>query len=184
MKLACVSGRFQPLHRQHVELFEHALRAADDLIVAITNPDHGALYRSAASPHRHRLSDNPFTYFERVRFVAAVLRARGWLERATIVPFDLGTPTRWADYVPLTALQIVRIYSPWEQAKVKLLERGGYAVEAIPGDAARRVSGSAIRTLIRTGGAWQADLPEEVVPLVDGWQKRVLDTAPSGASTP
>jgi cytidyltransferase-like protein len=179
VKLACVSGRFQPLHRQHVELFERALQEAEQLIVAITNPDQGALYQSTASTHRHRLQDNPFTYFERSRFVAAVLRERGWLERATIVPFDLGAPAYWASYVPLTALQLVRVYSPWEEAKVDLLKNAGYAVRVLAGDAAHRVNGGTIRTLIRAGGDWEPDVPDAVVPLVRAWRQRVLDVVPA-----
>ena len=178
-KLACVSGRFQPLHRQHVELFERALQEAGHLIVAITNPDPGALYRSSASTHRHRPQDNPFTYFERSRFVAAALRERGWLARATIVPFDLGVPAYWASYVPLAALQFVRVYSPWEEAKVDLLRNAGYTVRALAGDAAHRVNGSTIRTLIRAGGAWEPDVPDAVRPLVRAWRQRVLDAEPA-----
>ncbi len=40
--LACVTGRFQPLHDQHLELFEIALTHCEHLIIAITNPDPGA----------------------------------------------------------------------------------------------------------------------------------------------
>ena len=37
--LACVTGRFQPVHHQHLDLFEIALREAGYLIVAVTNPE-------------------------------------------------------------------------------------------------------------------------------------------------
>lgn len=181
LRLACVSGRFQPLHRQHLELFDRALQEADHLIVAITNPDAGALYASPASSHRHRPQDNPFSYFDRCRFVAAALRQLGALERATIVPFDLGAPEHWTSYVPLTALQWVRVYSSWEATKVQMLEAAGYAVRAVPGDAGNRVSSSTIRARMRTGEDWEDDISKAVVPLLRAHITRAQATAAPGA---
>lgn len=177
MKLACVTGRFQPLHRQHVALFALALQEAEHLIVAITNPDAGALYASAASTHRHRAQDNPFTYFERSQFVAAALRDHGWSARATIVPFDLGAPEHWAAYVPLAAQQYVRVYSRWEARKVEMLEAAGYAVRAPAGDAATRISSSTIRSRLRAGAPWQADIPSAVAPWIERYAQRLHEGA-------
>ena len=59
--LACVTGRFQPVHEEHLELFEIALGASAHLIVAITNPDTGTLHADPASPHRHTRGATPFT---------------------------------------------------------------------------------------------------------------------------
>lgn len=176
-QLACVTGRFQPLHRQHVELFEHALQEAEHLIVAITNPDAGALYASPASSHRHRLQDNPFSYYERQRFIAAALRDRGMLERCSIVPFDLGTPQHWASYVPLSARQWVRVYSPWEAAKLDMLEAAGYALREVPGDSENRISSTEIRARLRAGAGWEADVPDAVLPLLRAYRERVLAAA-------
>ena len=47
------------------------------------------------------------------------------------------------------------------------------------GDAAHRVNGSTIRTLIRAGGAWEPDVPDAVRPLVRAWRQRVLDAEPA-----
>jgi len=179
-QLACVSGRFQPLHRQHVELFALALQEAEQLIVAITNPDAGTRHPVPASSHRHRPHANPFSYFERYRFVAAALRQHGWLERSAIVPLDLGAPTHWAEYVPLTACQWVRVYTPWEAEKARLLQAGGYTVRVLQGDAGARVSGSSIRSRLLAGAPWEADVPEAVVPLLRACRARVLAAAAQG----
>ena len=167
-ELACVTGRFQPVHDQHLDLFEIALATAEHLVVAVTNPDSGALYASAASAHRHRPADNPFTYFERVRFLEAALTGRGLRGRTTIVPFDLSTPARWPEYVPLTARQFVRVYGDWEATKVRLFQDAGYPVAALAGDPAVRRSSSVIRERMRTGDDWESLVPPALVPTLRG----------------
>ncbi len=161
-ELSCVTGRFQPVHDQHLELFDYALDRSRHLIIAITNPDPGARYESPASTHRHRDGDNPFTFYERARFLQIVLAARGLLERTTIVPFDLNTPERWVEYVPEYARQYVRVYSDWEATKVRLLEAAGYDVTALTGDPDTRLSSSDIRARF-AGEDWEGLVPQPLV---------------------
>lgn len=164
--LACVTGRFQPVHAQHLELFEIALRGADRLVVAITNPDPGALREEATSAHRHRPSANPFSYYERVRMLDAALADRGLVERTTMVPFDLTRPEHWPGYVPLHARHLVRAYSDWERRKAGLLAAAGYAVQVIEGDPVGRLSGTVIRARIEQGSDWEELVPAAVVPVL------------------
>lgn len=164
--LACVTGRFQPVHAQHLELFEIALLDADGLIVAITNPDLGARHQEATSAHRHRRSANPFTYYERAQLLTAALTARGLAERTTIVPFDLTRPEHWAEYVPLHALQVVRAYSDWERHKARLLADAGYPVQVLDGGPAGRLSSSDIRARIERGASWEELTPDAVIPVL------------------
>jgi len=72
-QLVCVTGRFQPVHADHLRLFRAALAGGDRLVVAVTNPDPGACRAEPTSGHRHRADANPFTYFERVGLLAAAL---------------------------------------------------------------------------------------------------------------
>jgi nicotinamide-nucleotide adenylyltransferase len=162
--LACVTGRFQPVHGQHLELFEIALHDADHLVVAVTNPDRGDRHEEATSAHRHRDSANPFTYFERVQLLTAALSAHGLADRTTIVPFALTRPQHWHEYVPLRARQFVRAYSDWERHKAGLFAEAGYPVELIEGDPAERMSSSAIRERIDRGERWEDLVPAAVVP--------------------
>lgn len=159
--LACVTGRFQPVHHQHLELFDIALRDADRLVVAVTNPDTGARHEESTSEHRHREDANPFSYYERVRMLDAVLDPR-----ATVVPFDLTRPRHWPEYVPLHATQVVRAYSDWERHKAELLRAAGYPVRTIEGDPHGRVSSSEIRARIVSGGDWRPLVPDAVARLV------------------
>lgn len=165
--LGCVTGRFQPVHDQHLELFTIALRECAHVIVAVTNPDEGARHEEATSAHRHTAAANPFTYYERVRMLSAALQGAGILARTTIVPFDLTRPQVWPEYVPLDARQFVRAYDGWERQKARSLRTGGYQVSVLEGDPAAKRSASDIRALLRDGAAWRDAVPAGVAPVLD-----------------
>lgn len=164
--LACVTGRFQPVHHQHVDLFEIAARPGDHLVVAVTNPDTGALRADPASPHRHLGSANPFSYYQRTRMLQAALAAAGLADRATIVPFDLTRPEHWHEYVPRHARQVVRAYGDWERRKADLFAAAGYRVTLLDGDAGGKLSATDIRARLATGTGWEQLVPDAVVPLL------------------
>lgn len=161
--LACVTGRFQPVHAQHLELFEIALRDADHLVIAVTNPDAGARHEEPTSTHRHLPGANPFTFFERTQLLWAAVTDRGWAARTTVVPFDLTRPQCWPEYVPLHAHQLVRAYGGWERDKAARLARAGYPVTVLDGDPATRISATDIRARL-DGDGWEDLVPASVVP--------------------
>ncbi|TMC99303.1 MAG: cytidyltransferase [Chloroflexi bacterium] len=166
--LSCVTGRFQPVHRQHLELFLEALALSERLIVAITNPDPGTREARGESAHRHLPEANPFTYYERLRLVRAALAGAGVAEASVdVVPFPIHHPEVWPHYVPLGTAHLVRVYSAWEEAKARELEAAGYPVRVLAGDERTRLSGSEVRRALREGGPWRAMLPEGVVPIVE-----------------
>lgn len=161
--LGCVTGRFQPVHAQHLELFEIVMSECEHLVVAVTNPDDASRHEEAASAHRHTAAANPFTYFERVRLLEAVVGDRG---RVTIVPFDLTRVELWPQYVPLSARQYVRAYSGWERQKARRLEDAGYAVTLLDGDPEGRLSASDIRAAMDAGDGWRPLVPAATAPLL------------------
>ncbi|MFC5065723.1 cytidyltransferase [Actinomycetospora atypica] len=161
--LAAVTGRFQPVHAQHLELFAHALERHDALVVAVTNPDRGARRREVTSDHRHTDAANPFTYYERVRLLTAALDGAGL--DATIVPFDLTRPQTWPDYVPRHAVHYVRAYSAWEKEKAAQIAAGGYAVTVLDGDPATKLDATDIRAAF-ADGSWADLVPPAIVPLL------------------
>lgn len=169
MTTGCVTGRFQPVHDQHLELIGIALAECDHVIVAVTNPDAGARHEEATSAHRHTPAANPFTYYERSRLLAAALAGAGWAARTTVVPFDLTRPQVWPDYVPLHARQFVRAYDGWERQKAAALAAGGYAVTVLDGDPATKRSATDIRTLLAGDAGlagWRDAVPAGVAPLL------------------
>ena len=158
--LGCVTGRFQPVHRQHMELFEIALTHCAHLVVAVTNPDPGAREADSSSAHRHTAEANPFTFFERLRLLAAALAAPICQGRISIVPFDLTRPQHWTQYVPVTAHHFVRAYTDWERHKAALIEQAGYQVTVLDGNPAAKVSGTDIRRDLRAQRPrWHHDVP-------------------------
>lgn len=167
MSLGCVTGRFQPVHHQHLELFEIALAQCEHLIVAVTNPDPGARHQDPTSAHRHTPSANPFSYYERARLLGAALADRDLTGRTTIVPFDLTRPEHWTEYVPLAARHFVRAYADWERQKAGWLTAAGYPVTVLDGDPATKVSSEDIRSLLTGGGDWRTLVPAATVPLLE-----------------
>jgi cytidyltransferase-like protein len=173
--LACVTGRFQPVHAQHLELFGIALDAADHLVVAVTNPDTAARHEEPTSAHRHRPDANPFTYFERSRLLHAALADRGWADRSTVVPFDLTRPACWPEYVPLRARQFVRVYGDWERDKASRLAAAGYRVTVLDGDPEAKLSAGDIRARLGPDGGWADLVPPAVVPVLEELLTRTGD---------
>jgi nicotinamide-nucleotide adenylyltransferase len=166
--LGCVTGRFQPIHHQHLELFEIALARCRQLIVAVTNPDTGAHHEEETSKHRHTNAANPFSFFERARFINAAVKDRGWTERVTLVPFNLTCPELWPQYVPLPARQFVRAFSEWERQKAQWFQLCGYAVSLLDGDPSERLSASDIReSMLANDDAWRQLVPSAIVPLLE-----------------
>ncbi|MEJ2889670.1 cytidyltransferase [Actinomycetospora aeridis] len=160
-----MTGRFQPVHAQHLELFALALAEHDHLVVAVTNPDADARHVAATSSHRHTDDANPFTYFERARLLTAALHGAGMADRATVVPFDLTRPAVWPDYVPRDAVHYVRAYSAWEKDKAERLADGGYGVVVVDGDPAVKLDAATIRAAF-TDGTWAELVPPATVPLL------------------
>ncbi|MQA14524.1 MAG: cytidyltransferase [Pseudonocardiaceae bacterium] len=159
--LACVTGRFQPVHRDHLALFCTALAAHDRLVIAVTNPDPGARQAEDAARHRHTDDANPFTYYERARLLLAAVAAAGLGSRSTVVPFDLTRPQHWVHYVPAHAVHYVRTAGPWEEQKAARLADAGYRVLRLPGPAFR--SATAVRAALRAGGGWEDGVPAGTV---------------------
>ncbi|AEA28392.1 adenylyltransferase/cytidyltransferase family protein [Pseudonocardia benzenivorans] len=164
--LGCVTGRFQPVHDQHLELFELVAAECEHLVVAVTNPDSGARRAEPTSEHRHRPEANPFSYFERVRLLTVALDAAGLGDRTTIVPFDLTRPEVWTQYVPRHGHQYVRVFSEWERDKAGRLAAAGYEVTVLDGDAATKRHAADVRALLASGGDWAGLVPPATVPLL------------------
>lgn len=166
--LGCVTGRFQPPHLSHLELFEAVLARHRRLVVAITNPDPWSRRPDPAHATRHEASSNPFTFHERLRLVEAALGGAGVARtRYDVVPFPLDEPGRWPHYVPPTAVHYLRVRSPWEARKADRLRAGGVRVVELAPDGGER-SATDIRGALRAGrDDWRTQVPPAVAALVD-----------------
>jgi nicotinamide mononucleotide adenylyltransferase len=164
----CVTGRLQPLHLDHLDLFDMVLSRHMNLVVAITNPDPAALVPDPRHPCRHEPAANPFTFFERQEFAHAALSGAGIEpDRYRVVPFPLHDADVVHGYVPVHVVQYVRTFSTWETGKSEMLGGYGYRVELLEGDPDARISASDIRAALRSGGEWRHLVPAPVADLVE-----------------
>ena len=166
-----VHGRFQPLHLGHLTYLRLAAARCDELFVGITNPDGRSARPEPDDPTRHLPESNPFTYTERMLMVLAAADEAG-LGPVRVIPFPIGEPELWDDYVPRDVVHFLRVLSPWGDTKRERLRAGGYRVEVLPAPEGKRVSGAQVRAAIRAGDDWRG----LVAPAV----ARVIDDLPAG----
>jgi cytidyltransferase-like protein len=172
--LVIVTGRFQPFHNQHLELMLYALRLAERVIVGITNAEPGALRAHAASPHRHLTGANPYSFEQRRQMILAALTAAGIdAKRVDIRPFPLEDSTLWPEIAPPGTPQLVRVFSDWEREKVRRFTAAGYPPLVLTGNAAQRISGSAIRAAMQSNAPWQQWVPAGARECLLAWREIV-----------
>lgn len=165
----CVHGRFQPFHRGHLEYALLAKERARRLLVGVTNPDPTWAAPEETNAHRHRVESNPFTYFERALMVGDSLLGEGleaW--EFSIVPFPIQNPSLCRHYVPGGAVHFVRVYSGWEEEKVRRLRAQGFAVEVLDRGKEKAVSGLEVRHLISSGLPWEHLVPAATARIIRG----------------
>ncbi|MEE8370163.1 MAG: adenylyltransferase/cytidyltransferase family protein, partial [Dehalococcoidia bacterium] len=158
---------FQPFHNGHLEYLLAALEQCETLIVGITNPDPTQISQEPESEHRHRPDSNPFTFFQRLLMIRQLaLELDVPSERVIFVPFPINFPDRWHYYVPSDVVHYIRVFSPWEQAKVERLRSFGYAVEVLHEGIAKEVEATEIRQRMANGERWQELVPAAVARVI------------------
>lgn len=182
----CAHGRFQPFHEEHLEYALRAKERCRRLIVGITNPDPTWTSREKLSDHRHTAASNPFTYVERSLMAEGSLLGAGLAAHDfLVVPFPIQAPELCRYYVPEEAAHFVRTYSAWEEEKLRRLKAHGLTVEVLDRGKEKGISGSQIRSLIRSGQRWEHLVPAasaRVIHEVLLRDPRRLDTPPIALS--
>lgn len=162
-----VHGRFQPFHNGHLEYVLRAKLRCRRLVVGITNPDPSGVRTEASNSHRHEPEANPFTYLERALMVRDSLLAAGTdVREFVIVPFPIQEPRLVRFYAPAGGVHFVRVYSSWEQEKVRRLRDQGFVVEILDAGGEKHVSGTEVRRLLRAGLPWEHLVPEGVAAVI------------------
>ncbi|GAC1358304.1 MAG: nicotinamide-nucleotide adenylyltransferase [Herpetosiphon sp.] len=149
---ACVHGRFQPFHNEHLAYILQATEHTHRLIVGITNADPHTIHAEETSAHRHLASANPFSYWERMQMIEQTLTGRHWhgLE-LSFIPFPIHDLSILPTYLPPGVIHFVRVFSSWEQEKVRRLTEAGCTVTVLPTPEGKTLSASDIRSRIRRG---------------------------------
>ncbi len=153
VKFGIAHGRFQPLHREHLEYILKIKMECQHLIVGITNPIFAHVEFIEESDHRHLPQSNPYSYFQRTQMVKLALNESGVSNlEYTVVPFDLFSPKIWGDFIPLSdSVLFLRIFSDWEQRKFQLFEDNGLKVEVLDRPPSKGITATEVRERLQTG---------------------------------
>lgn len=161
-----VHGRFQPFHNGHLAYVRAAARRCERLLVGITNPDRGHWRAEPADASRHLPESNPYGYTDRLLMVGAALDEAGLELPVHVIPFPVGVPELWPDYVPPATEHFLRVRSGWSEQKVARLRAHGQRVTVLREGGDREVSGTEVRAALRSGGPWETMVPPAVAAIV------------------
>jgi cytidyltransferase-like protein len=178
----CVTGRFQPFHRDHLELVRQAAEHHGRVIIGITNGDVRARRATPEAPHRHLTEANPFSYWQRLEMILAAT-AELVPVPVRVTPFPMHDLEVSGQYVPAETECWVRIRGPWEARKADELALlfPVRRLDPLPSE----VSGTEIRRRLAVGDPrWRDDVPAGVATLIDGWIKHGDVHFPAGGPLP
>ena len=139
-------GRFQPFHLGHLEALRFALSRV------------GMLWVGLGSSNRPPDADNPFSAAERARMITSSVGAP---ERDRISLYaipDAGSHERWAAAIDSTVPGFGAVFSNDAPTARAYSAR---PVRVVPIPLVRRgsLSGTNVRELVRSGGAWEGLVP-------------------------
>lgn len=131
--IAVISGRFQVLHKQHLEYIQLAMNNTEHLIIGITNQNPiKEVGTNQEDPNRTNIRNNPFTYYERYMMIKNTMLEEGYLpEQFDIVPFPIEEPYYLKNYLPKNAIHFLTIFDDWGRKKKQILEDAGFLVEVL-----------------------------------------------------
>ncbi|MGA1822698.1 MAG: nicotinamide-nucleotide adenylyltransferase [Thermoplasmatota archaeon] len=143
-------GRFQPLHKGHLSIIEHALLEVDELVIGI------------GSAEKSYLPDDPFTAGERIDMILAVVREEGWEGKVIPVSIrDINRYSIWVEHVVSLCPRFDLVYSNNPLTRT-LFRKAGYEVRDTPIIDRSKLSGRQIRKRMSEGGYWETLLPAAV----------------------
>ena len=167
-----IHGRFQPFHNGHLEYLRAAVEQCENLVIGITNADPTQISEEATSEHRHLTESNPFSFFQRSVMIRELpIEESIPLERSLIIPFPVHSPDRWRYYLPPDVVHSLRVFSPWEQAKVDRLRQQGYAVEVLHPGVSKAVEATEVRRRMADGEGWEELVPPSVARVIHRMQQ-------------
>lgn len=160
-----IHGRFQMLHKGHMEYLLAGKERCQRLIIGISNPDETVTEFSDANPHRSQARSNPLTYFERMEMIRGALLEYGIpRDEFEIVPFPINRPQLLFNYVPKDAVFYMTLYDEWSMQKKAELESLGCKIEVMwqRSNDDKFTSGTIVRECIIAGEPWQHLVPKFV----------------------
>lgn len=147
-------GRFQPLHRGHLEAIRFALGRVDRLVVVVG---------SAQKNHEKR---NPFTAGERIEMLWRTLRSEGLIDRVVIVPVpDVENHDIWVSTVRTLTPSFDVVFSN-DPLTLMLFKRAGVKTVQVPLVNRGEYMATEVRRRMAEGGDWEGLVPPEVATFI------------------
>ncbi len=167
-----VCGRFQPLHREHMEYIEGARSRSESLTIGLVVPPS----QSVGTPqHRLASTSNPLSVGERIQMMRVALAPVCGLEKLDFVSFSLER----GDTISHSTTMFVTMCDSWSVQKIDMLKKY-YPVVVIERSAPPSISSSEIRRKIQAGdSSWRLSVPREVAMYLDRieFERRLLELA-------
>lgn len=156
-----VVGRFQPLHKGHMDVIRKCAEESEHLTIGI------------GSAQYSHTPENPFTAGERYMMINKTLRDEG-IDNYSIVPIeDLNRYPVWVSHVVSLVPPFKRVYSNNPLTR-RLFQEAGFEVRASPLYNREIFSGTEIRRRIINDEEWRSLVPgpvAEVIDAIDGVER-------------
>ena len=149
-------GRFQPVHKGHVEVIKRIMKEVDELVIVV-----------GSSQYSHRL-DNPFTAGERITMIRKALKEEGiQLPRIWIIPVpDVHQHALWVSQIVGYTPKFDVVYAN-EPLTRRLFIEAGFNVEPMPMIKREVYLATEIRKLMLAGENWKELVPSSVAKFIN-----------------
>ena len=148
-------GRFQPVHKGHVEVIKRIMKEVDELVIVV-----------GSSQYSHRL-DNPFTTGERIIMIRKALKEEGiQLPRIWIIPVpDVHQHALWVSQIVGYTPKFDVVYAN-EPLTRRLFIEAGFNVEPMPMIKREVYLATEIRKRMLAGENWKELVPSSVAKFI------------------
>lgn len=149
-----VIGRFQPLHKGHLEVIRKCVAESENLTIGI-----------GSAQYSHEIN-NPFTAGERYLMIEETLKDEN-IDNYCIVPIeDLNRSSVWVAHVEAMSPPFTNVYSNNPLTRRLFLEAGYYLKE--PSLYNKEIySGCIVRRRMIDDKDWRSLVPESVAKVID-----------------
>lgn len=166
---ACVHGRFQLFHLDHLDYILKAKALCDQLIIGITSFNIREMVKVENAPHRFLFNNNPFTYRERTDMITAALLDCGIDECSfSFSPFPIENPEILPDFIPVNIPCFTTVREEWNRDKIKVLESIGYQVVVLKEELTKSIEGTKLRSqIVNDDDEWKSFVPVSTIKIVE-----------------
>lgn len=167
---ACIHGRFQPFHNEHLKYFMQAFEKYNYLYIGITKPDISNISETdfLDKMYRDDPENNIFSYEQRCKIIQSSLVESGInKDRFSFLPFDIDQ----IENITLSKdiICVSNIVEIWNEHKLNKLRNAGYQIDILYKDLLiNKMSSTTIRKLIRENDeSWKQYVPSGAISIIE-----------------